>query len=84
MQTCCPKCSTIVKSTGTDWEIINSSCPALIGTPWSGQPEYCPVLSVVVEPDVVLPGVAVRTVVQAEIDHAKVLFLQTGTDRMTF
>ena len=65
-----------MKSTGTDWEIINSSCPALIGTPWSGQPEYCPVLSVVVEPDVVLPGVAVRTTVQAQIDRIKVQLLK--------
>ena len=74
----------MVKATGGDWEIINGSCPELAGTQWDGMPEFCPVLSVVVEPDVVLPGVAVRTFVQAEIDHAKVLFLQTSTDRKTF
>ena len=74
----------MVKAAGGDWEIINGFCPELAGTQWDGMPEFCPLLSVVVEPDVVLPGVAVRTVVQAEIDHAKVLFLQTGTDRMTF
>jgi hypothetical protein len=84
MQTCCPKCSTLVKGARGDWEIINGSCPELAGTQWDGMPEFFPVLSVVVAPDVVLPGVPVRTVMQTEIDHAKVLFLQTSTDRMTF
>jgi hypothetical protein len=33
MQTRCPKCSTMVKSTGPDqWEIINGFCPELSGT----------------------------------------------------
>lgn len=76
LQTCCPKCSTIVKSNGTEWEILNSSCPALVGTQWNGSPEYCPVLSVVVEPDVVLPGVAARATVQAQIDRVRVQFLK--------
>ena len=76
MQTCCPKCSTIVRSSGTGWEIINSSCVELVGTQWNGEPEYCPLLSIVVEPEVVLPGVAVRTSVQAEIDRVRVTFLK--------
>jgi len=33
----------------------------------AGKPEYCPVLSVVVEPDVILPGVAIRAEVLAEV-----------------
>jgi hypothetical protein len=45
MQTCCPKCSTMVKSVGTEWKIINGSCPELVGTQVNGKPEYCPVLS---------------------------------------
>lgn len=72
MQTCCPNCSTIVKSKGDHWELINSSCVELVGTEWNGKPEYCPLLSVVVEPEVTLPGVAVRVRVQAEIDRVKV------------
>ena len=76
MQTCCPKCSTMVKSAGPEWEIINGSCPELDGTQWIGKPEYCPILSVVVEPDVVLPGVAARTNVQAEIERVRVRFLK--------
>lgn len=71
VQTACPKCSTIVKSTAQQWTIIRGSCPELIGTFWQGQPEYCPVLSVVVEPDVTLPGVANRARVQAEIDRTR-------------
>ena len=72
MQTACPKCSTIIKSTGQQWTIINGSCPELIETFWQGRPEYCPVLSVVVEPDVALPGVANRAQVLAEIDRTSV------------
>ena len=62
----------MVQSAGGQWEIINASRPKLAGTQWTGKPEYCPALSVVAEPDVVLPGVAVRTIVQAEIERAKV------------
>jgi hypothetical protein len=76
MQTCCPKCSTIVKSAGNAWEIINGACPELARTQWNGRPEYCPVLSVVVEPDVVLPGVAERPAIQAEIDRVRVQLLK--------
>jgi hypothetical protein len=71
MQTACPKCATIVKSTEAKWEILNGSCPELAGTQWSGKPEYCPILSLVVEPDIVLPGVANRAEVEAEIDRVK-------------
>jgi hypothetical protein len=39
---------------------------------WHGRAEYCPLLSAVVAPDVILPGVAVREAVEAEIDQAKV------------
>ena len=58
----------MVQSTGQKWKIINGSCLELVGTSWQGQPENCPVLSVVVAPDVTLPGVANRAQVQAEID----------------
>jgi len=71
MQTACPKCSTMVRSTGPAWEILNGACPELAGTSWHEKPEYCPVLSVVAEPDVVLPGVANRAEVQAEVERAK-------------
>ena len=71
MQTGCPKCSTIVKSAGSTWKILNGSCTELIGKPWSGKHEYCPILSLVVEPDVILPGLASRTEVQADVDRLK-------------
>ena len=76
MQTCCPKCSTIVKSSGGHWELINPACPDLVGTPWNGQPEFCPLLSEVVRPEVELPGVAQAAAVQAAIDLVKVSFLK--------
>jgi hypothetical protein len=63
----------MVRSSGSKWEILNGFCPELAGTSWLGKPEYCPVLSVVVEPDVILPGVAIRAEVQAEVDHLKVV-----------
>lgn len=72
MQTRCPKCSTMVKSTGPHWEIINGSCPELSGTQWKDKPEFCPILSLVAEPDVSLPGASNRTAVQAEIDLVRV------------
>lgn len=72
MQTGCPKCRTMVRSTGTQWTIVKPSCSELVGTRWDGRPEYCPILSVVVEPDVILPGVADRAVISAEI-HKKLL-----------
>lgn len=72
MQTRCPNCSTIVKSKGDSWELINSSCVALAGTEWDGKAEYCPLLSLVVAPEVTLPGLAIRLSVQAEIDKSKV------------
>src|SRR5260370_13474147 len=73
MLTGCPKCSTMVKSTGPEWKIINTSCSELVGTQWNGKPEYCPILSVVAEPDVVLPGVATCATVQAEIDRVRIV-----------
>lgn len=62
----------MVKSDGRTWEILNGACPELAGTSWNGKPEYCPVLSVVAEPDVVLPGVANRADVEAEVERVKV------------
>src|SRR3978361_1980783 len=73
MQTGCPKCKTTVRANGQDWTITHGSCPELAGTPWDGKPEYCPVLSVVAEPDVVLPGVSLRSAVQVEIDRLRAL-----------
>ena len=65
-----------MRAAGREWKILNRSCPELVGTQWNGKPEYCPVLSIVAEPDVVLPGVANRADVQAEIDRAEVLKAQ--------
>jgi hypothetical protein len=73
MQTRCPKCTTIVRSNGTDWEILNGACPELSGTQLKDNPEFCPTLSKVVEPEVVLPGVASRTTVQSEIERIRVV-----------
>jgi hypothetical protein len=63
----------MVRSSGTDWEILNGACPELSGTEWKNKPEFCPVLSQVAEPDVVLPGVKYRAAVQAEIERTKVV-----------
>ena len=69
MQTRCPKCTTMVRSkNGTDWKILNGSCLYLLGTQWAPKPEFCPTLSHLAEPDVVLPGVESRTAVKAEIN----------------
>jgi hypothetical protein len=73
MQTRCPKCSTIVRSTGPTWEIINGSCPELAGTPWASKAEFCPILSLVAEPDVALPGASQRAAVCAEIERARII-----------
>ena len=74
MQTCCPKCTTMVRSnTATEWEISKQACSELLGTEWADRPEFCPILSQVVEPDVTLPGVPNRAVVQAEIDRLRLL-----------
>ena len=73
MQTGCPKCKTIVRINGQEWTILNGACPELVGTRWDGKPEYCPILTVVAEPDGNLPGTAIRASVQAEIDRIKVI-----------
>ena len=73
MQTGCPKCKTIVRTNGQEWEILNGTCLELAGTQWDGKPEYCPVLTVVAEPDVLLPGATMRASIQAEIDRVKVI-----------
>ena len=73
MQTACPKCKTIVRVNGSDWLILNGSCPELVGTKWEGKPEFCPLLTVVASPDVTLPGAAVRAVVQDAIDSSRVV-----------
>lgn len=72
MQTRCPNCASIVKtSDGTGWIIINGTCPELAGTRWSKHPEYCPTLAQVAQPDVTLPGIANRDAVLAEIAGGK-------------
>ena len=73
MQTRCPKCTTIVKSSGGNWAILNGACVELSGTRWKDKPEFCPTLSEVAEPEIVLPGVADRALVQQEIDREKVI-----------
>ena len=73
MQTGCPKCKTIVRASGQEWQILNGECPELAGTRWDGKPEYCPVLSFVAEPDVSLPGAADRSAIQMEIDRLRVV-----------
>jgi hypothetical protein len=67
MQTKCPKCSTAVRSNGTDWEIIGGPCVELAGTYYLRNPEFCPTLSKIAEPDVILPGAQERAKVEAEI-----------------
>jgi hypothetical protein len=67
MQTKCPNCSTAVRSDGANWEIIGGPCVELAGTHWLHHAEYCPILSKVAEPDVVLPGATDRSKVEAEI-----------------
>ena len=73
MQTRCPICTTIVRSNGTEWQILNGACPDLPGTEWENKPEFCPTLSRVVEPEIVLPGVASRAAVQEEIERARII-----------
>ena len=71
MQTRCPKCTTIVRSSGAGWEILKADCSELSGTEWKDHPEFCPTLSHVAEPEVVLPGVANRAAVRAEIERVR-------------
>jgi hypothetical protein len=73
MQTRCPRCTTIVKSNGKDWEILNGACSELSGTKWRDNPEFCPTLSHVVEPEVVLPGITSRASVQEEIERLRIV-----------
>jgi hypothetical protein len=63
----------MVKSIGAQWVIINGPCLELSGTQWNDRPEFCPILSQVVEPDVTLPGAWNRVAIQAEIDRLRVL-----------
>jgi hypothetical protein len=72
MQTRCPKCTTMVRSNGSDWIILNGDCPELSGTKWKNSPEFCPILSAVAVPDVALPGVAIRAAVQLEIERIRI------------
>jgi hypothetical protein len=65
MQTRCPKCSTTVRSCGSEWTISHPGCTDLLGTQWAGRPEYCPLLSTVVAADVALPGLATRDAIAA-------------------
>jgi hypothetical protein len=72
MQTRCPKCTAIVRSNGTKWEILNGACSELSGTEWKNNPEFCPTLSQVVEPDVVLPGIVSRAAIQQQIERVRI------------
>ena len=67
MQTKCPKCSTTVRTDGAHWEINGGPCIELSGTKWSNRAEFCPTLSLVAEPDVVLPGASDRVVVEEQV-----------------
>jgi hypothetical protein len=63
----------MVRSKGSNWEILDGACPELSGTQWKNNPEFCPTLSKVIEPDVLLPGVASRASVQSEIERIMVV-----------
>lgn len=72
MQTRCPNCTSIVRtSDGAGWIIINGACPELAGTRWGKHLEFCPTLAQVAQPDVTLPGIADRDAVLAEIAGSK-------------
>jgi hypothetical protein len=73
MQTRCPKCTSIVRSTGASWEILNEGCVDLAGTRWADRPEFCPTLSHVVQAEVTLPGLADRDAVLAEITQGRLV-----------
>ena len=73
MQTACPKCKSIVRTDGKSWTILNGACPDLAKTQWDSRPEFCPTLSQVAGPDVILPGFDMRSAVQAEIDGSRVV-----------
>jgi hypothetical protein len=77
MQTRCPKCTTIVKSTGANWEILNGDCSELSATQWKSNPEFCPTLSQVVEPEVILPGAVNRAAVQKEMERIRILKIRS-------
>ena len=76
MQTGCPKCKTMVRSNGSNWEILRGPCLDLAGTTWENRAEFCPTLSHVAEPDVVLPDVNSRLEVIAEIERNKLAKLR--------
>ena len=76
MQTRCPKCTSIVRSDGTSWEILNEGCVDLAGTSWANKSEFCPTLSQIVQAEVILPGVAEREAVLAEIAQGKVVVVK--------
>ena len=73
MQTRCPKCTSIVRSSGNSFDILNKGCVELVGTRWADKPEFCPTLSDVVQAEVLLPGVADREIVLAEIAQVRVV-----------
>jgi hypothetical protein len=73
MQTKCPNCSTTVKSSGDAWEIIGGPCLELAGTYWMKHAEFCPTLSKIAQPDVLLPGITDRLKVQNEIVRLRVV-----------
>jgi hypothetical protein len=63
----------MVRSNGTDWEILNGACPELLGTQWTHNTEFCPTLSHVVQPEIVLPGVTSGATVQEEIERVRIV-----------
>jgi hypothetical protein len=62
----------MVRTTGPTWQILKGSCPELSGTQWYDKPEFCPILSRIAEPDVILPGTVIRDEVEAEILKVRV------------
>lgn len=50
------RCTSIAKTgDGVVWTIINGGCLELVGTRLVDNPEFCPILSYVVQPEVILP-----------------------------
>jgi hypothetical protein len=63
----------VILTYSKDWEILNGACSELSGTKWKDNPEFCPTLSHVVEPEVLLPGITSRASVQEEIERLRIV-----------
>jgi hypothetical protein len=82
VQTCCPKCKTIVRTTdGKSWTIMNQSCSDLAGTPEGDRPEYCPTLAYVFQADVELPGLK-RVARTSDSEPTRSLLMSQGVSRV--